>query len=205
MINGFYYSTPIMSYVNLTIVTGIAAAVAAVLGVILFFTFFRRKNEGRFFGVKGKIYDFMNLNRFYAEDLLRFVYIVATCVATVTGIVSIVMGSFIMGILELVVLNLVLRVSFELVMMFIMLCRKTVSMDRKLSRMADFFDEGEAESCGGDCGSCSSEDCDGAAYWDQFEEFMEDDDEEVLNVNCSGYCESCGEDCSLRNLDIKLD
>ena len=198
MINGYYYSTPIITYVNYSLVLGIAAAVAAVLGVALFFTFFRRKNEGRFFGVKGKMYDFMNLNRFYAEDILRFVYIVATCVVTVTGIVTIILGSFIMGILELVAVNLALRICFELVMMFIMLCRKTVSMDRKLSRIADYYDDGYEEFCGGDCGSCG-EDCEGADFWEGYENY-EDDDEEVLNVNCSGYCDSCGEDCNLRNL-----
>ena len=204
MINGFYYSSPIMTYVNYSITVGIAAAIAAVLGVVLFFTFFRRKNEGRFFGVKGKIYNFMNLNRFYAEDLLRLVYIVATCVVTVTGIVSIVMGSFIIGIVELIAVNLILRIGFELVMMFIMLCRKSADIDRKLTRIAENSEDVYyEESCGGDCGSCG-EDCEGMDFWDGFDHDLEDDDEEVLNVNCSGYCESCGEDCSLRNLEIDL-
>jgi len=202
MMNGYYYSTPIITYVNYTIVLGIAAALAAVLGVILFFTFFRKKNEDRFTGMKGRIYDFMNLHRFYAEDILRFVYIVATCVVTVIGIVTIILGSFIMGIVELVVINLVLRVGFELVMMFILLCRKTVSMDRKLSRITDYCDAGSEEFCIGDCGSCS-EDCEGMEFFDGFDEFDEEaDDEEALSVNCSGYCDSCGEDCSLRQPKI---
>ena len=178
MMNGYYYnySTPMMNYVNSALITGIAAAVAAVVGVILYFTFFSRKNEDRFGGVKGKLYNLMTFNRFYAEDILKFLYIISTCVLTACGIVSIVMGSFIMGALLLVVANVALRLSFELVMMFIMLCRKTVSMDRKLGRIADYYDDGygefcgggeremsreewEAEDCGGDCGSCGVEGC----------------------------------------------
>jgi len=204
MMRGYYYSTPIITYVNYAAVLAIAAAVAAVLGVILFFTFFRRKNEGRFSGLKGKIYDFMTMYRFYTEDILRFVYIVSTCVITVTGIVSIILGSFVAGILLLVAANLVLRLCFELVMMFVLLCRKTVSLERKVSGIADYYDDGYEEFCGGDCGSCG-EDCEGADFFSGFDAFAEDDDEEVLNVNCSGYCESCSEDCSLRSPKIGPD
>lgn len=178
MINGYYYnySTPVMSYVNSALVTGIAAVVAAVIGIVLYCTFFSRKNEDRFSGVKGKLYNLMTFNRFYAEDILKFLYIVITCVVTAAGIVSIVMGSFVMGILLLVAANVALRLSFELVMMFIMLCRKTVAMDRKLGRIADYYDDGYGEfgggdsgyemtreeweaDCGGDCGSCGVDDC----------------------------------------------
>lgn len=205
MINGYYYSTPIMSYVNYSLVLGIAMSIAAVLGIVLFFTFFRKKNEGRFHGMKGKVYNFMTLNRFYAEDLLKFIYIVATCVIAVTGIVTIVLGNFLMGIVELVVVNLVLRIGFELVMMFILLCRKTVSIDRKLAHMEASFDDGFGDSCIGDCGSCSDSTCDGMSF--SYEAYLEEeeDDDEVLDVNCSGICEGCKEDCSLRNGTIGPD
>lgn len=180
MINGFYYgySTPMMNYLNSGLVMAIAAAVAAVIGIILYFTLFAKRNEDRFSGLKGKFYNLMTLNRFYAEDILKFFYIVITFAVTAAGIAAIVLGSFLAGITILVAGNVSLRLTFELVMMFIMLCRKTVSMDRKLSRIVDYYDDGygefgggeremsreewdafEEDSCSGDCGSCSSEDC----------------------------------------------
>ena len=188
MINGYYYSysTPMMNYVDSAIATAIAASAAAILGVILYFTFFSKKNEGRFFGFKEKLYNLMTFNRFYAEDLIKFIYIVVTCAVTVAGIANIVLGSFVLGITLIIGANLALRISFELVMMFIMLCRKTVAMDRKLDRIANYYDDGyggfggeyggremtreewEAANfgeedfdggCGGECGSCGAEDC----------------------------------------------
>ena len=177
MMNGYYYSysTPMMNYLNSGLVIGITAIVAALLGVILYYTFFSKRNEGRFTGLKEKLYNMMTFNRFYAEDLLKFLYIVLTCALTAAGIAAIVLGSFLSGITVLVVGNLGLRLGFELLMMFIMLCRKTVSMDRKLSRIVNYYDDGygefaggepemsreewEEEGCSGDCGSCGLEDC----------------------------------------------
>ena len=185
MMNGYYYnySTPMMNYLDYGLVTAIVAVVAALIGVILYFTLFSKKNEDRFTGFKGKLYNLMTFNRFYAEDILKLLYVISTCMVTACGIAIIVMGSFLSGITLLVLANIALRVAFELVMMFIMLCRKTVAMDRKLGRIADYYDDGYGEfgggapemsreeweedlfgedggeGCSGDCGTCGSEDC----------------------------------------------
>ena len=149
--NGYYYgySTPMMNYLDYGLVTAIVAVVAALIGVILYFTLFSKKNEDRFTGFKGKLYNLMTFNRFYAEDILKFLYVIATCMVTACGIAIIVMGSFLSGITLLVLANIALRVVFELLMMFIMLCRKTVAMDRKLGRIADYYDDGYGEFGGG--------------------------------------------------------
>ena len=72
MMNGYYYSysTPMMNYLDYGLVTAIVAVVAALIGVILYFTLFSKKNEDRFTGFKGKLYNLMTFNRFYAEDIL---------------------------------------------------------------------------------------------------------------------------------------
>lgn len=188
MINGFYYSygTPMMNYVNSALVTGIAATVAAVLGVVLYYTFFRKSNEGRFYGFKEKLYNLMTFNRFYAEDMLKFLYIILTCAVTAAGIAQIVLGSFVAGITILVVANLAIRLGFELVMMFIMLCRKTVSMDRKLGRIAEYYDDGYGEFGGFGGREMTREEWEAM---DRFESPEEYDD-------CSGDCGSCGGDCA---------
>ena len=161
----YYYNTPIMSYVNYALILGIAVFAAIILGVVLFFTFFNRKHEGKYKGWKERFYNFMNFNRFYAEEILRFLYIVGTCLVTIVGIVTIILGAFMTGILELVVANIALRIIFELLMMFIILCRKTVSVDKKMDRITAFYEDdfdaycGEAEngSCG--CDSCRESVC----------------------------------------------
>ena len=109
----------------------IALLVAVILAVVLFFTFMSKKNEGKFTGAKGKLYNFLCFNKFYVEDILKLLYVVSAVVVTVLGVVML-FESFLVGLLLLIVGNVLLRVSYELIMMFIILCRKTVSIDRKL-------------------------------------------------------------------------
>jgi len=170
-----YYSTPVVSFVNHTLILAVAAVIAIIAGIVLCATFLKKSNEGKYAGFRGKLYNALTFNRFYAENIIKFVYIIAACIVTVMGIVLIVMGSFFAGIMMLVVVNIVLRISVELVLMFIILCRKTVSMDRRLSKIENFYVENygddwggedeepscggcgsdDEESCGGDCGTCS--------------------------------------------------
>lgn len=190
----YYYSTPTLSYFDQFWIVGLTAVVGFILGVVLCFTFFHKKNEGRFSGIKEKVYNYMNFNRFYAEDLLRLVYIIATCVVTLTGMMNIILGSFLTGVALLVGVNLSMRIGFELVMMFIIMCRKTVSSERKLARIADYYDDGFDEFGGAD------EPLD-EEYMDE-EEMEESMDGFVakkaadyfgeFNFQCGGECSSCG-------------
>ena len=64
-------------------------------------------------------------------------------------------------------------------MMFVILCRKTVSIDKKLDKVVAFygddFDEGD---CSGECGSCDAE--------------CEDrEEEEEFEFSCGGNCSGC--------------
>ena len=159
-----YYTTPIISYVNYGLIMAISAVAAVILGVVLYFVFLRKRNEGRFSGFRKTMYNLLTFNRFYAENIIKFLYVLGACVATIFGIVMIVLGSFVAGIVMLVVVNIILRVFTELIMMFIILCRKTVSVDRRLSRIEDFYVEnygddwgdaaGEDEADEDGCGSC---------------------------------------------------
>ena len=62
---GYYYSTPIMHYVNSSIALIVAAVVGGLLGLVLFWTFLRKKNEGKYTGFRDKVYNFMKFKKFY--------------------------------------------------------------------------------------------------------------------------------------------
>lgn len=162
----------------------IAILVAVILAVVFYFTFLSKKNEGKFTGAKEKIYNFFSFNRFYAEDVLKLLYVVSAAVVTVIGLVQLFSG--ITGLVILIVGNVVLRVCYELVMMFIILCRKTVSVDKKLEKIANFygddFDEGECHGADeeSECKDCNEVDCCGCE-----ENVCDDCDEEEC-----GCCEA---------------
>ena len=153
-----YYETPATRLMNGGIFLIGAAILAVIVGVVLFVTFMSKKHEGKHQGFLEKVYNFLNFNRFYAENLVRLLYVIAVCVLVLVGIALMLLGLdahasaiFWMGAGLLVLGNLAARICCELVMMFIILCRKTVSVDRRLSKMEDIFtvdtdEETESES-----------------------------------------------------------
>lgn len=166
----------------------VAVLVAIILGVALHFTFLRKENENKFTGWKEVVYNFFNFNKFYTEEILKLVYVMLTAAFVVIGIFMLFVD-FATGLILLVLGNVAIRVSYELIMMFVILCRKAVSIDRKMDKVVAFygddFDEGD---CGGDCGSCE-------------EECGDREDEDPVDLeeafSCGGVCSSCGvEGCS---------
>ena len=152
---GYYYSS------NLEAV-GVAILVAMILAVVFYFTFLNKKNEGKFKGFAAKVYNFFNFNKFYVEDVLRLIYVISVALLLVVSLAVIFSASFIGGLLLLVLGNVAMRIGYELIMMFIILCRKTVSVDKRLEKISKFysddFDEGACaeasadEGCAGCCG-----------------------------------------------------
>ena len=147
-----YYGSPMSRFVNGTVLLAAAAVLAVIAGVVLFLTFLTKKHEGKYHGFRGKLYNFLNFNRFYAESIVRFLYLLTVCALTLVGVAQMILGLdagssaiFWMGAGLLVLGNLAARVCCELVMMFIILCRKTVSIDRRLSKMESAFTFAEEE------------------------------------------------------------
>ena len=141
-----YYETPATRLMNGGIFLTGAAILAVIVGVVLFVTFMSKKHEGKHRGFLEKVYNFLNFNRFYAENLVRLLYVIAVCVLVLVGIALMLLGLdahasaiFWMGAGLLVLGNLAARICCELVMMFIILCRKTVSVDRRLSKIEGAF------------------------------------------------------------------
>lgn len=141
-----YYETPATRLMNGGIFLIGAAILAVIVGVVLFVTFMSKKHEGKHQGFLEKVYNFLNFNRFYAENIVRLLYVIAVCVLVLVGIALMLLGLdahasaiFWMGAGLLVLGNLAARICCELVMMFIILCRKTVSVDRRLSKMEGAF------------------------------------------------------------------
>ena len=158
----------------------IAVLVAVILGIVMYFTFLRKENEDKYTGWKKTVYDFFNFNKFYTEEIMKLVYILVTAAFVVIGAMLLFVEP-VTGFLLLTLGNVALRVSYELIMMFVIFCRKTVSIDKKMDKVVAFygddFDEGD---CGGDCGSCG-EDC----------SEREDEEEETIELSCGGNCSGC--------------
>ena len=156
----------------------IAILVAIILGVVLYCTFLKKENEDKYTGWKKVAYDFFNFNKFYTEYIMKLVYVMLTAAFVVVGLFMLFID-LATALILLVLGNVALRVSYELIMMFVILCRKTVSIDKKLDKVVAFYgDDFDEGGCSGECGSCDAE--------------CEDrEEEEEFEFSCGGNCSGC--------------
>lgn len=163
-----YFSEPQPEVISSSNFLIIAAAIGAVIGVILYFTLFRKSNEKKLKGGSLKIFNFMNLNKFYLEDIIRLLNILTFFVVTAEGVALLINGEWEKGLLVLFGLNLAARIVYEILMMFVIQVRRTITIDKKLNKIEKFyedefedFDDGECGPCEG-CSASSCEGCSGA-------------------------------------------
>lgn len=174
-------------YTTSALICLIVGLLAVILGVVLFFTVLRRKNEGKFTGAKGKLYDFLNVNKFYTEDIIRLLYVITVCVVTLVGLTQIVLGGFFSGLFLIVLGNVIARVSYECLLMFFVLVRKTVAIDKKLAGIEKFYGDDFADGC---CDADDSENSDDTG----FAGFDDDDEKESPCSGCAANsCAGCAE------------
>ncbi|MDR0839538.1 MAG: zinc-ribbon domain-containing protein [Oscillospiraceae bacterium] len=108
-------------------------------GIIGFFAFLSKSNEGAFHGFLGWLYGFLNFKSLLAETILRFVY-VALAGAVTLGAVGMLFtgasfGTAILAFLAvLIVGNLVLRLIFEFSLITLLICKNTSEINAKLGR-----------------------------------------------------------------------
>lgn len=183
---GYPYYTYSYNYV-LGQAPGIIIAVLAViiLAVVLNFTFLSKKNEGKYTGFLGKLYNFLCFNKFYLEEILKLLYVVSAAVITLIGLFTLFFANFIVGLIFIVCGNIVIRIIYELSMMFIILCRKTVSVDKKLDKISKFygddFDDDPAEPENEAAEVFEKEGCSAEVP----------DERETDDVGCDCECEEC--------------
>lgn len=120
--NSYYYpaTTAVKSAINASLIWTIIALVLAVVGgIVLYFTVFSKKNDGKYKGFMKVLYDLVHFKYFVIDDIYRILYIVSALATTLLSFNYIGKWPF------LVILiggNLVLRITFECFMLFINLC-----------------------------------------------------------------------------------
>ncbi len=111
----------------------IAAVIAVIGGIVLYFTFLSKKNEGKFEGFKGWIYDFLTFKKMVIENILKIVYLILAIFITLSSF-ALISSSFIAFLLYLVIGNLVLRVIYELSLVILIICRNTTEINKKMNK-----------------------------------------------------------------------
>ena len=112
-------------------VVAIVALICAIVGSILVFVLFLRKeNESKYTGFVKWLYDYLQFNKLTIDIILRFTYLFLAIFITVMsfGLIS---SSFLGFLLTLILGNLVLRVVYEFSMLVILIHRNVRELNEK--------------------------------------------------------------------------
>lgn len=137
MYNSYGVSSTILDSSPKFVASGIWTIVSVILaiigGIVLYFTFLSKKNEGKFTGFLGWLYDFLTFKKMMIENVLKILYIIVALFVTLSsfGLISI---SFLAFLLTLVIGNVLTRVIYELLLVKVVICKNTTEINKKLNK-----------------------------------------------------------------------
>ena len=100
--------------------TIISLVLAVVGGIVLYFTFLRKSNDGKF-------------KKLFLENLLRVLYLITTIFVTLFSF-AVIGKSFLSFLGILVIGNLITRIIYEFLLILLVICRNTSEMNSKLGK-----------------------------------------------------------------------
>ena len=124
-----YYSYN--SFNGFLIWTIISIVIAIGGGIALYITFLR--SDKKFTGFIAKLKDFLNFKTLLLEDILKISYLILAIFITLYSF-GLIGTSVIAFLVTLIIGNLVLRISYELSMLLIKICRNTTEINDKMKK-----------------------------------------------------------------------
>lgn len=138
MYSSNYYSrsSSLNSVADASVWIIVSLILAIVGGILIYFLFLSKKNEGKFNGFVGWLYDFLSFKKMFMETLLKIIYIITALFITLSSFATI-GSSFIGFLVTLVVGNVVARLVYEFALILLVICRNTTEINKKLAKKDD--------------------------------------------------------------------
>lgn len=119
------------------LIWGIISVILAVVGgIVLYFTFLSKKNEGKFKGFWGWTYDFLTFKKMVIENILKICYLITAIFITLISF-SFITSSFLGFIMTLTLGNLGARITYELLLVVLVICKNTTEINSKMKNKED--------------------------------------------------------------------
>ena len=111
----------------------VSIILAVIGGILIYFLFLSKKNEGKFKGFVGWLYDFLSFKKMFMEALLKITYLIVALYITLSSFALI--GSNFIGFLAMLIIgNVVARLVYEFSLLLLVICRNTTEINKKLSK-----------------------------------------------------------------------
>ena len=112
----------------------ISIVIAIIGGIVLYFTFLSKKNEGKFTGFLGWMYDFLTFKKLTIENVLKILYLIFAIYITLSSF-SVISVSFLAFLMYLIIGNLIVRVAYEMLLVKLIICRNTTEISKKIDKV----------------------------------------------------------------------
>ena len=114
----------------------VSIILAVVGGILIYFLFLSKKNEGKFKGFAGWLYDFLSFKKMFMEALLKITYLILALYITLSSF-ALIGTNFIAFLGTLILGNVILRLVYEFSLLLLVICRNTTDISKKLSNKKD--------------------------------------------------------------------
>ena len=114
----------------------VSIILAVVGGILIYFLFLSKKNEGKFKGFAGWLYDFLSFKKMFMEALLKITYLILALYITLSSF-ALIGTNFIAFLGTLILGNVILRLVYEFSLLLLVICRNTTDISKKLSNRKD--------------------------------------------------------------------
>ena len=131
-----YSTRALTSAVGSTVWVILSLILAVVGGILVYFLFLSKKNEGKFTGFLGWLYDFLSFKKMFLEALLKVTYLIIAIYITLYSFVLI-GDSFLDFLLTLVLGNVIARVVYEFSLILLVICRNTTDIAKNTSKKVE--------------------------------------------------------------------
>jgi len=110
----------------------ISAVLAIVGGIIGYALFVSKKDEGEYAGFVAWLHNFLNFKKYFIEVILKAMYLISALFITLSSFSLI--GTSVAGFfLYLILGNILVRISYELILMMLTIVNNTTEINQKLS------------------------------------------------------------------------
>ena len=111
----------------------VSLVLAVVGGILIYFLFLSKKNEGKFKGFVGWLYDFLSFKKMFMETLLKITYLIFALYITLSSF-AFIGTNFLVFLAYLIIGNVVVRIIYEFSLLLLVICRNTTDINKKLSK-----------------------------------------------------------------------
>ena len=124
--SGYGYSNGAEIWIIISLILGVIG------GILTYFLFLTKKNEGKFKGFVKWLYEFLSFKKMCIEVILKIVYLMLTIYITLASFAFISTPAAFFGLLILG--NLTIRVMFEFSLLFLMMFNQVKEINDKMKK-----------------------------------------------------------------------